>query len=202
MNEAIQVAIENVEKSMGGPFGAIIVENATGNIIARTGNFVVSGMDPTAHAEVQCIRAACSSIRSHILTGYTLYSSCEPCPMCLSACHWARLDKVYFAASRYDAAEVGFDDQLLYEKMANGFGDWLMESKTSKTFRLITDQRARFQNGDADCVDHPFHKIPFKLWSAFFANTHHGGKTRQQTRRSLLIGIGLISFVISRQELH
>ena len=114
--EAIRLSREKMEADEGGPFGAVIVWN--GKIIARGWNRVTSGNDPTAHAEVEVIRSACRALATFSLEGCELYASCEPCPMCLAAIYWARLDAVYYAASREDAAAVGFDDALLYEEIA------------------------------------------------------------------------------------
>ncbi len=114
MREAIALAEENVSKG-GGPFGALIVKD--GEVIARTGNTVTLSNDPTAHAEVNAIREACRRLDTFDLSGCEIYSSCEPCPMCLSALYWARVEKIYFAGSRHDAADAGFDDQFLYDEI-------------------------------------------------------------------------------------
>lgn len=98
----------------GGPFGAIIVKE--GEIISSCGNSVTLNNDPTAHAEVNAIRDACSKLKTFDLSGTTLYTSCEPCPMCLAAAYWARVDKIYFAADRHDAEEAGFSDALIYNE--------------------------------------------------------------------------------------
>ncbi|MFO7614511.1 MAG: nucleoside deaminase [Bacteroidales bacterium] len=115
MNEAIRLARVNVEKLHGGPFGCVIVKD--GKIIAAAHNEVLTSNDPTAHAEIVAIRRACQATGSHQLTGCEIYASCEPCPMCLGAIYWSRPDKVYFAASRMDAANAGFDDALIYNEM-------------------------------------------------------------------------------------
>ena len=112
---AIALSAENMESGKGGPFGAVIVYN--GEIIAEGTNCVTTCMDPTAHAEVTAIREACKKLNNFSLQGCILYASCEPCPMCLSAIYWARLDAVYFAATRYDAAYAGFDDEFLYKEL-------------------------------------------------------------------------------------
>ena len=116
MAEAIRLSLEKMRQGLGGPFGAIIVKD--GEIIARGSNQVTSANDPTAHAEVVAIREACRRLGTFLLSGCELYTSCEPCPMCLSACYWARLDRVFFAATRQDAAEAGFDDDFLYRELA------------------------------------------------------------------------------------
>jgi tRNA(Arg) A34 adenosine deaminase TadA len=114
MQRAIQLSIENIEKG-GGPFGAIIVRD--GEIIAESANSVTNDNDPTAHAEVNAIREACKKLSTYDLSGCQIFSSCEPCPMCLGAIYWARLDKLHFAASKNDAADSGFDDAFIYEEL-------------------------------------------------------------------------------------
>ena len=115
MQEAIRLSIENVTSGQGGPFGAVIVKD--GKIIARGANQVTSSNDPTAHAEVVAIRNACKELGSFQLDGCEIYTSCEPCPMCLGAIYWARPDKMYFANTKKDAADIQFDDQFIYEEM-------------------------------------------------------------------------------------
>ncbi len=115
IREAIRIASENVDKN-GGPFGAVIVKD--GEIIARSGNTVTQSNDPTAHAEVNAIREACRRLGTFHLEGCTIYSSCEPCPMCLAAIYWARIERVFFAATREDAAGAGFDDSLIYNEIS------------------------------------------------------------------------------------
>ena len=114
MREAIKLSAESV-RSGGGPFGAVIVRN--GEIIARGENRVTVCNDPTAHAEVSAIREAAARLGTYDLSGCELYSSCEPCPMCLGAIYWARLDRLYYASTRADAANVGFDDAHIYEEL-------------------------------------------------------------------------------------
>ncbi len=116
MLEAIELSRQRMQAGEGGPFGALVV-GPTG-VIARGWNRVTSANDPTAHAEIEAIRAACRVLSTFQLSGYELFSSCEPCPMCLAAIHWARLDRVTFAATRADAAAAGFDDALLYDALA------------------------------------------------------------------------------------
>lgn len=115
LTEAVDLAVENVINA-GGPFGAVIVKD--GKVIAKGVNRVTDLHDPTAHAEVMAIREACTKLQSFTLTGCTLYTSCEPCPMCLGAIYWARLDKVYYAADRKDAASALFDDDFIYQEIA------------------------------------------------------------------------------------
>ncbi|MBS4042278.1 MAG: nucleoside deaminase [Chitinophagaceae bacterium] len=116
MKKAIQLSIENVESGNGGPFGAVIVKD--GKIIARGVNHVTSTNDPTAHAEVVAIREACKTLNTFQLSGCEIYTSCEPCPMCLGAIYWARPDKLFYANSKEDAAAIQFDDQFIYEEIA------------------------------------------------------------------------------------
>lgn len=115
MREAIRLSIENVESGNGGPFGAVVVKD--GKIIARGTNQVTSSNDPTAHAEVVAIRKACEVLGSFQLDGCEIYTSCEPCPMCLGAIYWARPDKIYYANTKKDAADINFDDQFIYEEI-------------------------------------------------------------------------------------
>lgn len=112
MLRAIELSRQNVNTHGGGPFGAVIVKN--GKIIGEGVNRVTTNNDPTAHAEVEAIRQACTQLKNFDLSGSEIYASCEPCPMCLSAIYWARIDKIYFANSREDAARINFDDNLIY----------------------------------------------------------------------------------------
>lgn len=116
MREAIRLSRIKMQGGAGGPFGAVVVRK--GKIIARGWNCVTSANDPTAHAEVSAIREACRKLKSFQLTDCELYTSCEPCPMCLSAIYWARLNKVYYANTRRDAAKIDFDDDLIYREVA------------------------------------------------------------------------------------
>ena len=116
MIEAIKKAQENIATGKGGPFGAVVVRD--GKIISAVGNRVTSTNDPTAHAEVVAIREACKKMDTFDLTGCEIYASCEPCPMCLGAIMWARIDKLYFAADRKDASRAGFDDEVFYTELA------------------------------------------------------------------------------------
>jgi guanine deaminase len=115
MARAIALAIENVRSGRGGPFGAVVVKG--GKIISEGANDVTSTNDPTAHAEIIAIRKACAALKDFELRGCELYTSCEPCPMCLGAIYWARPDRIYFGACAADAAAVGFDDSLIYEEI-------------------------------------------------------------------------------------
>ena len=114
LRQAVEIAKQNIEKG-GGPFGAIIVKD--NEIVAQCGNSVTNDNDPTAHAEVNCIRSACKKLNTFDLSGCVIYSSCEPCPMCLSAIYWARLDRLVYAATRQDAAGAGFDDEFIYKEI-------------------------------------------------------------------------------------
>ncbi len=114
MQQALQLAVDSVAAG-GGPFGAVVVRE--GRVLATGHNRVVLDRDPTAHAEVQALRAAARALGSHVLTGCEVFTSCEPCPMCLGALHWARVARVWFAASRHDAAAAGFDDATLYAEI-------------------------------------------------------------------------------------
>jgi len=114
LQAAIDLACQNVADG-GGPFGALVVKDR--RIIASSGNRVTPNQDPTAHAEVMAIRMACQQLGDFQLTDCTLYTSCEPCPMCLGAIYWARLKNVYYACSRLDAAKAGFDDSFIYDEI-------------------------------------------------------------------------------------
>ena len=121
MQKAIELATDNVLSGAGGPFGAVIVKD---RVIVATGvNMVTATNDPTAHAEVTAIRNACRELGTFELTGCEIYSSCEPCPMCLTAILWARCDGLYFASTAQDAAEAGFDDSHFYDQVARPFGE-------------------------------------------------------------------------------
>ncbi|MDF7811142.1 nucleoside deaminase [Hymenobacter sp. YC55] len=115
MREAIRLSIEKMQAGYGGPFGAVVVKN--GVIIARGFNQVTSTNDPTCHAEVDAIRKACAALGSFQLDECDLYTSCEPCPMCLGAIYWARPRRVFYGNTKQDAAAVGFDDQFIYDEI-------------------------------------------------------------------------------------
>ena len=121
IERTIQLATKNVANG-GGPFGAVIVRD--GELVAEGQNRVTASLDPTAHAEVVAIRAACQVVGDFSLAGATLYTSCEPCPLCLSAALWARVDRVVFAGNRDDAAEGGFDDREFYELFSRDRSTW------------------------------------------------------------------------------
>ncbi len=113
--KAIQLAFDNVKENTGGPFGAVVVKN--GEIISTGQNHVTRLNDPTAHAEIQAIREACQKLNTFQLDDCVLYTSCEPCPMCLGAIYWARPKAVYYACTKEEAAAIGFDDQFIYEQL-------------------------------------------------------------------------------------
>ena len=113
---AVELSREHMEEGAGGPFGAVIVRD--GRVLAEGWNQVTSANDPTAHAEVTAIRRACQEVGDFSLEGATLYTSCEPCPMCLASAYWARVSRIVYAKTRKDAAEIGFDDSLIYDEIS------------------------------------------------------------------------------------
>lgn len=115
MRVAIWLSEQNVKQGVGGPFGAVIVKN--GEIIAQSANQVVPENDPTAHAEVSAIRLACKQLGTYDLQGCVMYTSCEPCPMCLGAIYWAHIDAIYYGNTKTDAASIGFDDHFIYQEL-------------------------------------------------------------------------------------
>lgn len=131
MLKAIKLAKTNVANHCGGPFGAVVVKD--GKIIGTGTNSVTSDNDPTAHAEIKAIRNACEKIESFKLDGCEIYASCEPCPMCLSAIYWARIEKIYYAANQSDAEKSGFDDSVIYNEIMT---DW-------KNRKIISDNICR-----------------------------------------------------------
>lgn len=116
MRRAIKLSHEKMQGGHGGPFGAVIIKD--GEIISEGWNQVTSSNDPTAHAEVVAIRNACKILNTFNLQGCVLVTSCEPCPMCLAASYWARVDKIYYANTRFDAADIGFDDSFFYDELS------------------------------------------------------------------------------------
>lgn len=133
MRRALHLAREQMSVGRGGPFGAVIVRD--GNIIAEGWNEVTSANDPTAHAEIVAIRKACRELGRFHLNGCEIYTSCEPCPMCLGSIYWARLDRIYYANTRAEAAAIGFDDQLIYRELALPQGQ-----RSIPAFRLLSDE--------------------------------------------------------------
>ena len=134
LRRAIALSEQSVE-SGGGPFGAVVVHG--GKIVGESGNQVTKNLDPTAHAEVMAIRTACRAIGDFSLAGGVIYTSCEPCPMCLGAIYWARLDRMVYANDRDDAAVIGFDDRHIYEELAKPIGEQTLPAK-----RLLADEAA------------------------------------------------------------
>jgi guanine deaminase len=142
MRRAIALSLEMMRAGRGGPFGAVIVKD--GRVIAEGYNQVTSTNDPTAHAEVVAVRLACSALGTFDLTGCEIYTSCEPCPMCLSAIYWARIGKIYFANGREDAAKVGFRDDFLYHEIPLP-----LDQRAIPTLRLLpVEGWAAFQEWD------------------------------------------------------
>ena len=142
MQMAIELSEYNVKQGMGGPFGAVIVKD--GMVIARSANKVVQQNDPTAHAEVSAIRLACLELETYNLAGCEIYTSCEPCPMCLGAIYWARIDKIYYANTKADAAVIGFDDHFIYQEL-----ELSMDKRKLPIVQLMRDEALN----------------AFKLWS-------------------------------------
>ncbi len=145
MREAIRLSIQNVDEN-GGPFGAVIVKN--GEIIAAGVNRVTSNNDPTAHAEVNAIREASKKLGTFDLQGCEIYSSCEPCPMCLGAIYWARLDKLYFANTKQDAKEIDFDDSFIYEEL-----ELSIENRKIPTTQILREEALEAFNRWRDKTD-------------------------------------------------
>ena len=133
MREAVQLAEQGMRSGRGGPFGCVVVRR--GKIVGRGSNRVTSTNDPTAHAEVVAIRDACTALQTFQLTDCELYTSCEPCPMCLSAIYWARIPQVYYGNTRADAAAIGFDDDFIYQQVPLA-----PEARTVKMELLLRDE--------------------------------------------------------------
>ena len=142
MRIAIELSKKNILESLGGPFGAVVVRN--NEIIAQSANRVLTTNDPTAHAEVCAIRLACAKLNTPDLTGCVIYTSCEPCPMCLSAIYWSRISTIYYANTKTDAGDIGFDDQFIYEE--------LKKPKAARSLPVVQLMRDEAQQ-------------VFKLWS-------------------------------------
>ena len=140
MRIAIEFSEKNVTESIGGPFGAAVVRD--GKLIAASGNKVTSTNDPTAHAEVSAIRLACEKMQTFDLSGCEIYTSCEPCPMCLSAIYWARIDHIYYANTKVDADEIGFSDKFIYEEIEKPMSErsipivQMLRDEAQQAFRL------------------------------------------------------------------
>lgn len=133
MRRAIELSRKHWAAGEGGPFGAVVVKD--GSVIGEGWNQVVGSNDPTAHAEIVAIRAACRHLRAFSLAGAELYTSCEPCPMCLAATLWARIDRVYYGNTRDDAAEIGFDDEYFYREVMLPLGE-----RQLPAVRLLADE--------------------------------------------------------------
>ena len=133
MREAIRLSIQIMRRGKGGPFGAVVVRN--GKVVGRGSNQVTSANDPTAHAEIVAIREACKRLKTFQLDDCDLYTSCEPCPMCLSAIYWARLGHVFYGNTRKDAAKIDFDDDFIYREVALPIG-----KRTLKLKPLLRDE--------------------------------------------------------------
>ena len=149
IREAIAIAVKSVSEG-GGPFGCVVVRD--GEVIGRGANRVTSLCDPTAHAEIVAIRDACSRLGSFQLDGCTLYCSCEPCPMCLGAIYWARPSAVYFAATRHEAAQGGFDDSYIYDEIGRP-----VEDREIPMTQIVVDSAAE----------------PFSAWRSYAERTRY-----------------------------
>jgi guanine deaminase len=140
MKMAIQLSEKNVLESIGGPFGAVIVKD--GKAIAKSANKVTTTNDPTAHAEVAAIRIACKRLKTFDLSGCIIYTSCEPCPMCLSAVYWAKIETIYYANTKKDAQDIGFSDKFIYDELARPMHkrqlpvQQMMRDEAQKAFKL------------------------------------------------------------------
>lgn len=140
MRLAITLSAKNVTENIGGPFGAVVVKD--GEIVAGSGNKVTSTNDPTAHAEVSAIRLACTKLNTFDLSGCVIYTSCEPCPMCLGAIYWAKIDTIYYANTKVDAENIGFSDKFIYEELEKEMSNrslpivQLMRDEALEAFKL------------------------------------------------------------------
>jgi guanine deaminase len=150
MRMAIALSEQNVAQGLGGPFGAVIVKDK--KVVAASANTVVPSNDPTAHAEVSAIRLACQELNTYNLEGCVIYTSCEPCPMCLGAIYWARIEKIYYANNKSDAAAIGFDDQFIYEEL-----DRPKEQRKLPVVEMLRDEALG----------------AFKAWETSVAKTHY-----------------------------
>lgn len=145
MNEAARLSRQYMEQGAGGPFGCVIVKD--GEIVGRGWNSVLADNDPTAHAEIMAIRDACNTLKHFQLTGCYVYTTCEPCPMCMGALYWARPEKVFYVNTRQDAADIGFDDSFIYEELKLPVTQRIIpmvvvDNETAKeAFRLWTEKK-------------------------------------------------------------
>lgn len=133
MRMAVELSVKNVSECIGGPFGAVIVKD--GKVIAKSANKVTTTNDPTAHAEVSAIRLACTALNTFDLSGCVIYTSCEPCPMCLGAIYWSRVETIYYANTKADAAHIGFDDKFIYDEL-----DKPMAQRTLPVVQMMRDE--------------------------------------------------------------
>ena len=140
IEKVIDIAIQNVKKNLGGPFGAVIVKD--NKIVSYGVNSVTTKNDPTAHAEINAIRKAAKKLKTFDLKDCVIYSSCEPCPMCFSAIYWANIKKIYYAATRKEASKYGFKDKKMYEELKN---------------KIVSIKMKQLENKDKE--------LPFKLWN-------------------------------------
>lgn len=149
MRAALEEAYKGMDKNEGGPFGCVVVKD--GKIVGRGNNKVTSTNDPTAHAEITAIRDACKNLNSFQLDGCEIYTTCEPCPMCLGAIYWARPDKVYFGSNQHDAAEAGFDDAFIYKELPLSYDErsipfvQIYEEIAVKTFKYWEDKEDKIE---------------------------------------------------------
>ncbi|PWS26593.1 tRNA-specific adenosine deaminase [Pedobacter yonginense] len=133
MRMAIALSEQNVKENIGGPFGAVVVKD--GKVIAKSGNKVTTTNDPTAHAEVSAIRLACTELGTFDLNGCVIYTSCEPCPMCLGAIYWSRIGMIYYGNTKADAGKIGFDDKFIYDEL-----DKPMNNRSLPILQLLRDE--------------------------------------------------------------
>jgi len=149
MQRAIELSIENVKTNKGGPFGVVIVKND--EIIAQGTNLVTSTNDPTAHAEIVAIRSACNTLQRFHIPDCVMYTSCEPCPMCLSACYWAHIKTIYYGNTKQDAATIDFDDSFIYEQLSIEYDKRLipmkniMRQKATEAFDLWKEKQDKIE---------------------------------------------------------
>jgi guanine deaminase len=149
MHRAIELSIENIKNKTGGPFGAVIVKND--KIIAEGVNSVTSNNDPTAHAEIVAIRNACKKLKSFHIPDCIIYTSCEPCPMCLSAIYWAHISEIYYGNTKQDAASINFDDSFIYEQLTTPYDQRtvkmvnIMRNESAKAFKLWKEDTSKIK---------------------------------------------------------
>jgi len=149
MQMAIDLSVQNVTESIGGPFGAVIVKD--GEFIAGSANRVTSTNDPTAHAEVSAIRLACQKLNTFNLSGCVVYTSCEPCPMCLGAIYWSQIETIYYANTKTDAENIGFSDKFIYEELEKPMNErslpviQLMRDEALEAFKLWGNSAMRIE---------------------------------------------------------